>query len=69
MEALRTTVGKCNGDVWDTPAEKAAYWPHELLLKFDNALDLAEDKIASLKDTNKERYYKLHNRIEKERLS
>lgn len=68
METLRTTVGKCNGDVWDTPAEKAAYWPHELLLKFDNALDLAEDKIASLKETNKEKYYKLHNRIEKERL-
>ena len=68
QETLNNTQNKCNGDVWDTPSAKAEYWPHELLLKFDEALDKAEAKIAGLKNTDADEYEKLLARIDKERL-
>lgn len=68
QETVRKNYNACNGDVWDTPSGKADYWPHEMLMRFDEALDRAEEKILPLKSPDNAAYAKLHARIEKERM-
>lgn len=68
QETLNGTRGICSGDVWNAPSAKSEYWPHEMLMKFSEALDKAEARILPLKQTDMNRYEKLHERIDKERM-